>query len=1223
MKRPFRPSTLASLAVTAGCALPLAGMILPAGAFAQGDSPWWRVSAGAAPTNMEIGKEARLHIVAVDVGDGQVDPGKPVTVTDTLPPGLEATSAEAQAGSLIGSYSPVSPSSQAECEVQPTVVTCTYPGPHSLIGPEPLIPFEPLEVVIDANVSTKATGAAGSISVAGGETDSGAEVTPVTIPQSIAVGGETHFDVKEYELVAENEGGTSDIQAGSHPFQLTTAFNLNQALVADEYYVLLVKQGLSAVPKAVAEPKDLLVRLPPGLVGNATYLPRCSEPEFTLRASLQNNGCPADSAVGVATVTLFAPEVNLFTELQPSQYYQGEMGASRQWGGVATATVPVFNLTPAPGEPARFGFDAYGNFVSLDTSVATGKDYAVVSGSTNIVEIASLLSSQITLWGEPGDPRHSRSRGWHCIKEEGELPSECEATFKREYKEYEEAHPAAKGTERAPFLRLPTSCQASLKSSVEADSWPEPAARKPDGSIPTHAEEPRWKEATFKSPPLQGCEQLPFTPSLKVEPDTSAGSTPSGFKFDVHLPQVEHETEEGLAESDVKTTTVTLPQGVLLSPAAAHGLESCSEGQVGFERKGELEEPLNTEPGDSLSLFTSNLPESGFCPSASKVGNVRIQTPLLEHEIEGGVYLAAQNANPFPNPSLIALYIVAKDPVSGVVVKLAGQVSLNESTGQITNTFENTPQTPFEDLKLEFFGGQDASLTTPPYCGTHTTEATFTPWSGAPPVTTTSSFDTTSNCTNGGSQPFSPSFSAGPTNAQAGAYSPFTLTLGNPDGDQPLKNLTMHLPPGFAAMLSTVTELCSEQQSKPPNECPAASEIGHSTAVSGLGGDPYDLPGTAYLTGPFKNAPGAPFGISVVTPAKAGGTSEHPTFDLGNIVVHSAIYVNRETAAVTIASEPFPEFIKGVPSQLKEVNVVVDRPGFEFNPTNCLSQMSITGTLTGGQGASANVSQPTQVGNCLALPFKPKLTASTLGNATKANGAQLIVRVESSFGQANIAKTKLVLPVTLPSRLTTIQKACLDSVFEKNPAMCDEGSNIGYAKAFTPVLKEPLSGPAYLVSHGNAAFPDVEFVLSNREGIELILDGQTDIKKGITTSTFNSVPDAPVSVFETVLPEGPHSALTSNVAASKKFSLCGAKLTIPTTITGQNGVVINQQTPVPVKGCGVKGYKASRAALLAKALKKCRKQFKHKKKKRVACEKKARKKYGPKKHKKHKKHKKK
>jgi hypothetical protein len=376
-----------------------------------------------------------------------------------------------------------------------------------------------------------------------------------------------------------------------------------------------------------------------------------------------------------------------------------------------------------------------------------------------------------------------------------------------------------------------------------------------------------------------------------------------------------------------------------------------------------------------------------------------------------------------------------------------------------------------------------------------------------------------------------------------------------------------------------------------------------------LGGKPVELHGKLYLTEGYA---GAPFGLLAVTEAKAG------PFNLGFVNVRSQILVNKETAAVTVLSEPIPQMLKGVPAQVKELNVTVERPGnqpFEFNPTNC-EGLNITGELTGYEAGSSGISEPFHPSNCAALPFTPKLTATVLGHASKADGAEFKVTVESEgLGQANIHKVDLTLPEVLPSRLTTIQKACLAAVFNTNPAACDEGSDIGEGIVYTPVLKHPLRGPAYLVSHGNAAFPDVEFVLQG-EGITLVLDGKTDIKKGITYSKFETAPDAPFTKFETILPAGPHSALTADVPETENFSLCkhASSLAMPTTIVAQSGKTIVQSTKITLVGCGgVLGSKAkrlSRAQQLAKALKVCRTKYRTNKRKRAACKRLAHKRYG-------------
>ncbi|MGH2864522.1 MAG: hypothetical protein ACRDJX_04650 [Solirubrobacteraceae bacterium] len=956
--------------------------------------------------------------------------------------------------------------------------------------------------------------------ISGGGAPSASLMRPLTV-----TGVPTPFGVEGYQLTPEEEGGAPDRGAGSHPFQLTTTLVLNQT--AEPF-------------KAPALVKDLRVKLPPGLVGDATPLPQCTDLEFTEGPAVGVNLCPSNTAVGVASVTIDQP--NLY--------------------GLITLPVPVFNLTPARGEPARFGFDALNVPVILDTAVRTGGDYGVTVNVDNVVQNATLLSSRVTLWGVPGSSLHDQSRGYTCLADGGWIPfggPENESCV---------------GGPQQAFLTLPTSCAAPLTSTVEARSWVPEAAFLP----PLESPSPET---------LEGCGELPFSPSINVEPEGQAASTPAGLNVEVKVPQSTTLEAEALAEADVKDTRVALPEGLQLSPAAAGGLLTCSTAQVGFEGGEERAQTDNHE-------FS---PAASSCPEAAKVGTVKIKTPLLANELEGALYLAAQDTNPFQAP--LVLYLIAQDPVSGVLVKLAGKVTPDPITGQLTSTFEDTPQLPFEDLQLHFFGGPRASLSTPSACGTYTTTSSFTPWSDGASRSPSSNFQISSGP--GGSpcaspQPFAPSFTAQTTNVQAGAFTPFTLQIAHPDADQALRALTMHLPPGVAALLSSVTP-CGEPQAA-EGTCGAESEIGHSTASSGLGSSPYTLPGQVYLTGPYK---GAPFGLAVVTPAVAG------PFNLGSVIVRARINVDPYTAAVTITSDPFPTMLKGVPTQLKAINVTVDRLGFTFNPTDC-NPMSISGTLTGAQGASAAVSTPFQVANCATLPFKPKLTALTQAKTSKVNGAYLHVKVTSGPGQANIAKTTLAFPKVLPSRLTTLQKACLAAVFEANPASCPEGSVIGTATVHTPVLKSPLAGPAYLVSHGGAAFPDVEFVLQG-EGITVILDGQTDIKKGITSSTFNAVPDVPFTSFDAILPEGPHSIFAAygslcstrtvtvrrlvalrrhghlvrrhgRVVHVRKTSkrLVFEPLAMPTTITGQNGAVIKQTTKIAVEGCHmVKSYKAKKS----------------------------------------------
>jgi hypothetical protein len=1022
--------------------------------------------------------DGQIVVTASNPGDANANGGSvPVGITDELPAGLKAVTVEGRAGAPPGSPGNLGP---VECSLEH--VQCEFAGE--------VPPYDQIEMVIGVVVEGAETGEVNQASVSGGGGSS------VSARRAIIVSGApTPFGVEDYELVPEEEGGAVDTQAGSHPFQLTTTLNLNQ--------VLRPIPGFGLQPEPAELTKDLRFKLPPGLIGNPTPFPQCTIAQFVAAGVYEPFGedlCSPQTAVGVAKVTIFVP------------------GFSEH--GAEVLTVPLFNLEPSVGEPARFGFYVAKVPVFLDTAVRTGGDYGVTVTVENITQEVDFLKSEVTFWGVPGDPRHDNARGYGCLG------------LAREQKFHGPCNPL-EAHSPPPLLALPTSCTGPLQTVVEADSW------KQGGSfLSLPSSEPL--------PAMDGCNRLQFSPSITVAPDGQAGSTPTGLTVGVHVPQELVLNPTGLAEANVKDTTVALPAGIALNPAAADGLMACSESQVALNSAG---------------------PSS--CPAASKVGLVRIKTPLLPNPLEGAAYVATQDANPFG--SLVALYVVAEDPISGSLVKLAGEVKPDLVTGQLVSTFKNTPQLPFETFELHFFGGDRAPLGTPSLCGSYTTIASIAPWSGDEPVDSGSTFNIISGpngspCAN--PLPFNPALTAGATNIQAGAFTPFTMTMSRDDGNQNLQGIVLHMPPGLSGLLTGV-KLCDEAKAD-AGTCGPESLIGETVVSVGLGGDPFSVTGgKVYITEGYR---GAPFGLSILNPAKAG------PYDLGVVVVRAKLEVDPITAAITVTTDntgPYriPTIIDGIPLQIKHVNVTINRPNFTFNPTNC-DPMAITGNLQSTEGSSQALSVPFQVTNCATLAFKPGFKVSTAGKTSRASGASLNVKLtypKASFGsQANIKSVKVDLPKQLPSRLTTLQKACTAVQFEANPAGCPAASIVGHATAITPLIPVPLTGPAYFVSYGGAKFPELVIALQGY-GVTLYLHGETFINKaGITSSTFKTVPDAPVGSFVLSLPQGKYSALAAN------GNLCKTTLKMPTLFTAQNGMVSKKSTPINVTGCPKKAKKASR-----------------------------------------------
>jgi len=773
-------------------------------------------------------------------------------------------------------------------------------------------------------------------------------------------------------------------------------------------------------------------------------------------------------------------------------------------------TFKVENDMPAKGYAAQFTFKVVDSRISALGTLRSDEDYGVTVVAPSILPHYEVYGSYFELDGRP----------------------------------------AAAGGKA--FLTNPTDCANEAVTApittFTSNSWQAPTI---------------FDEWIVDIPPVVGCEGLEFKPAFSFQP--SAQSAATGVAATAHL-QVD---QEGLldpakrATPHLKDSVVTLPVGFTLNPSAADGLESCSTEQIGYVGGGfPMPNPMRFDK------------EPVACPDASKIGTAEIKTPLLEDPLKGTVYLAAQDDNPFK--SLLAMYIAIDDEQTGTVVKLPGEVVPNPVNGQLVATFANNPQLPFEDLILSFRGGGPRStLATPDVCSTYTTNGEFTPWSApesGPPAQTQDSFEITTGV--GGSatcprtkaeRPFSLGFEAGATHPVSGAASPFTLRITRPDGNQELDRITVSTPPGLIASLVGVGT-CSEAQlaaAQAPGRtgkqeiadpsCPASSQLGTTTIGAGVGSNPiYVKTGKVYLSGPYK---GAPLSFAFVVPAVAG------PFDLGVQVVRTALRINPQTAQVTAESDSIPQILKGIPLLVRDVRVDIDRPGFIRNPTNC-EPMAVSGQVTGGSGAVANVASRYQVGDCDKLGFQPSLKLRLQGGTKRDKYQKLTATLTARPGDANIAFTSVRFPRSIFLAQEHIRTVCTRVQFALDS--CPPGSVYGYAEAVTPLLDQPVQGPVYLRSSNNV-LPDLVAALRgpDHQPIKVELSARTDSKNKGIRNTFDIVPDAPVSTFVLRMKGGNKSLLVTS------RDICKRKERATVKMRGQNGMVRNFK-PVLQADCGKK-----------------------------------------------------
>jgi hypothetical protein len=966
-------------------------------------------------------------------------------------------------------------------------------------------------------------------------------ITKFTLQTTKAVKAPVSHDSYGFENVPY-----SFTQAGGHPEALTSTLEVESETIA-------AAEG----PTPTRDLKDVAVTIPPGLLGNPTAVSRCP----LKQALALGEPCPGSTQVGVAVVHLLHGE--------------GLVG-------------PIVNVIPETGQSAEFAIetDHKINFLLTGHVVRTPEGYGltVVGNGIGMTEVVGV---ETTFWGVPAAEVNDAERGLFCEREASPTSVwQCGATNFVTGRKYGLGGEKSEVAEEIPFLTMPTDCAAGPQiASLKADSWEEPGVyveKSAEESLPT----------VLSGPPrgVTGCDLLQFYPGIEVEPDTLLADAPVGLGVNVTVPQFE--APQRLSTPQLRDAVVTLPLGMSVNPGIVDGIQACSEsGPEGIDFTGPESEERGANGESQLA--------AGHCPDGSIVGTAKAVTPLLGEPLEGHVYLAKPGCGDANQAScverdavdgnLYKLYLelggTGPLAATGVHVKFPGQTQANLATGQLTTRFEGVatgdppkfegnPQLPFSKLEVHLNGGPRAAIANPAACGPALTTADFTPWA-APGVTpqgvsmaglgdaTPSSFFGVEGC--GNPPGLAPGFAAGTVTPNAGKFSTFTLNIARKDREQYIKGVQVHTPPGLSGILANV-QLCGAAEAE-SGTCSEASKIGTTRVASGSGSHPFEVEGNVYLTGPYR---GSPFGLSVVTHVVAG------PFNLGLVIVRARIDVNPENATLTVTTDEsgphaLPQIFFGVPLRLKRITVDINRPSFMFNPTNCNAHQ-ITAVISGRQNATASVQSPFAVGGCRSLAFKPGFKVSTNGNTSRSKGASLDTKLsypkDALGSDANIARVKVSLPKQLPSRLSTLQKACIAAQFNTDPAGCPSASIVGIASANSPLLPVGLSGPVYFVSHGGESFPSLIIVLQG-DNVRVDLVGTTFIneKTGITSSTFKTVPDVPVNTFELYLPQGKFSALAAN------GSLCKlqGKLKMPTEFVAQNGAVFKQATQIAVTGCKADG----------------------------------------------------
>ncbi len=861
-------------------------------------------------------------------------------------------------------------------------------------------------------------------------------------------------------------------EAGGHPpIAFTQYFVKHKTIV----------EGMLEETESV--PKTIRVDLPVGLTVNPQATPQCELAVFKANEA----GCPPGSIVGREEVTV-SVQVGGVIEFPPGSGMFLPKNAVLPPNPLLNTLVPIYNLVPREGEPALFGFKigTSKSEVYLEGDVAWESDYhpgfTIRLPAPN--PLVHTLKSRLVSFGRSGENGNYITNPTTCFN-----PDE------------------------PPFLH-------TYSTFLRADSVELPDPDFPNGQTP-------WEAALPEGVQLEGCDEVPFQPSLDVAAGTDLVDSPAAPTVIVTLPFKPQSDER--EQSHLRNAEIILPAGMGLNPSAANGLEACSDAQFGKGTRNDI-----------------------ACHPASKIGTAEVETPPLPPgSLKGDVYLGQQLSRDPASGQMYRIFVPAESKRYGISARLIGNVSADPNTGQLTTTFAENPQVPFESVKLQFDKAKGV-LTSPPICGPHKTTSTMEPWSTLASTTTPfDSFDLTTAPGGGpcpqtlAERPFNPGYSAGPRERKAGAFSPFELRIQRPDGAQELRRIDVKLPPGMVAKLRGL-EYCSEENIAAASNrsgtsevaepsCPVSSFVGTAGIDAGSGPAPLHVDGNVYLAGAYK---GAPVSLVFLTPAVAG------PFDLGTVVVRVALYVDPETAQVNAVSDTIPDVFGGVKLDIRAIGVSINRQRFTVNPTTCRESFLIASDIFGGGANPANLANwfTSMQGSffratdCRALRFKPKFFTRIFGgrNQTqRAKNPKFRAILDARKGDANVRRAALVLPRATILDQSHIRTVCTRA--ELASRSCPKEAIYGYARAKSPLLNGVLKGPVYLVSSDDL-LPNL--LADLRGQVDIRLRGVISATRGRLKTVFFPTPDVAVDKFTLVMRGGNRGLLVNseNLCARQRFS---------------------------------------------------------------------------------------